>query len=69
MDTDGDEEARLGLLTLDRVADLLAVQTRLVREYVRDGRLPVVTLGPKTRRVRRSDLAAFIDSHYIGSAA
>jgi excisionase family DNA binding protein len=52
----------------DRLLDRLETQAilkcghRKFRELVASGRLPVVRLGPKTLRVRESDLRAFIAS-------
>ena len=47
------------LLTLEEVADLLAVKERMVRRLMSDGRLRRTKVG-KHVRVHREDLAKFI---------
>lgn len=53
-------------LTLQEVADLLAIKVETVRGWVRAGRLPVLGLGSGRAgyRVRRADLDRFIAERY-----
>jgi excisionase family DNA binding protein len=52
----------IDLLTLEEVAELFRVQTRTVERMVKDGRLPVVKLGPGKSAVRfhRRDVTHFV---------
>jgi excisionase family DNA binding protein len=52
----------LVLFDFDEVAARLHVSVRSVERLVADGRLRVVQLSPRERRVRPADLEAFIDS-------
>lgn len=53
------------LLDYDAVADELGVSPRTVSRKINSGEwdLPVVDLGPQTKKVARSDLREFIDRH------
>lgn len=48
------------LLTLRDVAERLGVHRNTLRKYIASQALPVVQLGPRTTRVRRSDLEMFV---------
>lgn len=50
------------LLTVAEVAHELRVKPWLVYQLCDAGDLPSIYLGPKTRRVKRDDLKAYIDS-------
>ena len=55
------------LLTVDEVATLLNVAPQTVRRFRRDGVLPVVKLGGKSKsriRFRECDVLALIESGY-----
>ena len=49
------------LLTLEEVAERLAVSRKMVYDWIRDGRMPGVKMG-RLWRVKESSLDAFIDS-------
>jgi excisionase family DNA binding protein len=51
-----------GLLTISETCQRLGWSRTWVYRLIRSGRLPSVLLGPRSRRVRESDLAAFIAS-------
>jgi len=55
------------LYTVDQVADLLGLQARTIRNYVRDGRLKAVRIG-KQYRIARADLEA-LTGHPVAGAA
>lgn len=48
------------LLTVLEVARELRVSRRLVEVLVANGELPAIVLGPKTRRVERGELDAWL---------
>jgi excisionase family DNA binding protein len=50
------------LYTIPEVAERLRHGRTRVYQLIRSGRLPSVVVGPRARRVRESDLQAFIDS-------
>lgn len=50
------EEAARDWMTVAEVAETLRVSERFVRKLIADGRLPVVKVGVRVVRVRRSDL-------------
>jgi excisionase family DNA binding protein len=50
------------LYTIPEVAERLRYGRTRVYELIREGRLPSVVVGPRARRVRESDLTAFIAS-------
>lgn len=54
------------LLRIHEAAAILNVSRRTLEAWILDGRLPVCHLGPRSRRVLRSDLDAFIRSGRIG---
>jgi excisionase family DNA binding protein len=49
------------LLTLEEVAERLAVSRKMVYDWIRDGRMPGVKMG-RLWRVKESSLDAFIDA-------
>ena len=53
------------LLTVPEVAATLRLNEQTVRKWLREGRLPGIYLGTRTAgwRVRRTDVAAFIEEH------
>lgn len=48
------------LLTIEQVSDYLGVSYRTVTRWVSSGRLQAVRIGPRTRRIRRGDLARIV---------
>ena len=50
------------LLTIPEVAEALRHGRTRVYQLIGEGRLPSVVVGPRARRVRESDLDAFIAS-------
>jgi predicted DNA-binding transcriptional regulator AlpA len=62
-------QARLGLLTLDQVAEMLGTSKAWVRDHAtrRNPRIPCVRLGGKRAllRFRPEDVETFIDKHLI----
>jgi excisionase family DNA binding protein len=50
------------LLTIPEFAEALRHGRTRTYELIREGRLPSVVVGPRARRVRESDLDAFIAS-------
>ncbi len=48
------------LLTPAAIAGELKVSARYVRLWIRVGTLPATRLGPRTQRVTRADLEAFL---------
>lgn len=51
------------LYTLDEAAALLRVSTWTLREMIRKNKVPVIKMGPHTRRIDSKELQAFIDAH------
>lgn len=56
------------LLTLTEVARRLGTCLETVRRAVRRGDLPAVKVDGKSYRVRRADLAAYLDARTTGGA-
>lgn len=56
---DGDGMAQL-LLTTDQAAKVLAVSESTVRRLIDAGQLDAVTVGERSRRIRRSDLETYV---------
>lgn len=54
------------LYTIQSVAQWLTVTDKTVRRWITDGQLPSVRLGPRTLRVRESDVESFIEKRSIG---
>jgi excisionase family DNA binding protein len=50
------------LLTIPETAQQLRWSRAWVYQSIRSGALPSILLGPKSRRVRERDLAAFIEA-------
>jgi len=50
------------LLTYEDVANELKVSTRTVARLVGDGKIPSVTVGARSRRIRRAALEEYISS-------
>jgi len=57
------------LLTLEEAAAYLRVSRPLLRELVRNQTVPVVQLGPRTRRFRQRELDTWIDRQAEASVA
>lgn len=55
------------MLSAEQAAEVLGLQVRTVRNYVRDGRLPGVRIG-KQYRIARADLEAFTAGSGAGEA-
>jgi excisionase family DNA binding protein len=55
------------LYTVDQVAELLGLQARTVRNYIRDGRLQAVRIG-KQYRIARTDVEALTGQPVAGTA-
>jgi excisionase family DNA binding protein len=53
----------LALFTVAEAAVILGVSRKLISQWIRDGALPAIRLGPGQRllRIRQSDLEEFID--------
>lgn len=54
------------LYTTHAVAEWLTVSETTVRRWIHDGKLHGVRLGPRTLRVRESDVEAYIERHADG---
>ena len=54
-------DCQQGLLTIARVAQVLALSERSVRSLIAEGSLPVIRVGARAVRVHPEDLAGFID--------
>lgn len=50
------------LLTINEVADRLKLTRGWVRQLVRDGEIPSLKLGPKSVRIKESDLERWMES-------
>jgi len=50
------------LLTILEVAEYLSVSRRSVEVWMHEGRIPVVRVGPRSRRVAEDDLLAFVQT-------
>ena len=59
------------LLTVPEVAALLKLNEQTVRKWLREGRLPGISLGSRQAgwRVRRADIERFLDEHRGEDAA
>lgn len=57
----------LELFTVAEAASILGVSRKLVGEWIREGVLPAIRLGPGQRllRIRRSDLEEFVARYQI----
>ena len=55
------------LYTVDQVAELLGLQARTIRNYIRDGRLQAVRIG-KQYRIARADVEALTGHPVAGTA-
>jgi len=56
------EQHPVRLLTLVEVARLLGVSRRTLNEWIAEGRMPIVQIGPRTPRVLASDIEKFIQN-------
>lgn len=52
--------AEFVLLSYREAAEFLSVEVQLVRRLAREGAIPLVILGPRTHRLRLSDLQDFV---------
>ncbi len=61
----GTVPASLEFYTVAETAAILGVSRRLVTNWIHDGALPVIRLGPGQRllRIKRSDLESFIGQY------
>lgn len=50
------------LLTIAQVAEHLGITYRTATRWIAEGRIPAVRIGPRTRRIKRSELDKFIRS-------
>ncbi|HEX75487.1 MAG TPA: helix-turn-helix domain-containing protein [Dehalococcoidia bacterium] len=57
------------LLTVDQAARLLTISKPTVWRMIRAGELPVVKIAKRSRRIKRSDILAYISRHYTGGQA
>ena len=55
-----DRDTALQLLTPRRTGELLGVSEDTVRRLIATARIPAVTVGPRSLRIRLEDLTAFI---------
>ncbi len=53
------------MLTPAQVGAELNISPRYVRAWIRAGTLPASKLGPRTQRVRRDDLEAFLVKYRV----
>ena len=56
-----------GLLTLEEVAVKLRISIRTVRRRVDAGEIKSIAIGPRSRRVRESELAAYVRQNERGA--
>lgn len=56
------------LYTVDQVAEMLGLQARTIRNYIRDGRLKAVRIG-KQYRIARADVEALTGQPISGTTA
>jgi excisionase family DNA binding protein len=49
------------LLTISEAAEMLAVDTRTMRRYANDGKIPVIVLPRGQRRFRLSDVEKILE--------
>ncbi len=54
------------ILTPLEVAEELSVRPAVVRTWLRVGTLPCSRLGPRTQRITRRDLVAFMEKYRVG---
>lgn len=52
--------------TPEEIAEMFGVTKKTVYDWMREGRLPYIQVGEKTRRISHSDLMEFIGEHRIG---
>lgn len=55
-------EADTLLLTIEETAEHLRVKPWMVYQLCDKGEIPSIYLGPKTRRIKRDDLIAYINA-------
>lgn len=51
------------LISISQLSEENGLHENTIRGYIRNGRLPAVTIGPRLIRVRRSDFDAFLSPY------
>ncbi len=57
------------VLTIEEAARILRVSRATAYALARAGRLPVVELGPRSRRISRAALMRFLEQHSAATVA
>lgn len=53
----------LDFLTIENVAEILHISKQKVSALIRSGEIKVIHIGPRSRRIARSDLEEYIEKH------
>ncbi len=53
----------MDFLTIDKVAEILHVSKQKVNTLIRSGELKVLLIGPRSRRIAKSELEKFISEN------
>lgn len=53
----------MDFLTIDKVAEILHVSKQKVNALIRSGELKVLLIGPRSRRIAKSELERYINAN------
>jgi excisionase family DNA binding protein len=62
----GEDLTQVKLYTMTEAAKLLGISKTVMYELTGKGKIPFIKFGGRLRRIRHSDLVAFIDQHTLG---
>ena len=55
-------EMNFDLLTIEKVAEILHISKQKVNTLIKSGNIPVIMIGPRSRRIAVADLEKYIKS-------
>jgi excisionase family DNA binding protein len=58
--------SEIKLYTMEQAANLLGVSKTVMYKLTGNGEIPFIKFGVRIRRIRHSDLVAFIERHTLG---
>ena len=58
-------ENNIELLTIEKVSEILHISKQKVNTLIKSGNLPVIMIGPRSRRIAVADLEKYIKSNKL----
>ena len=53
-------EKNIELLTIEKVSEILHISKQKINALIKNGELPAIVIGPRSRRISADDLSGYI---------